>query len=211
MPIIESSTTAAQQTGPWYHASRYRPTVRTSRYVALLRGINVGGRNMVAMADLREAFEAGGYQAVSTYIRSGNVLFDSDAPRRSLEDDIEALLERRFGIPLVVVVRSHAQLRNVVHGAPEGFGSELDTYHSDVIFLKGALSARQAMRVVDLRQGVDQAWPGTGVLYFTRLSEQRAQSRMSHIVSTPEYQRMTIRNWKTTTTLLSLLDGRRVG
>ncbi len=191
--------------------SRYGPIVLTTRYVALLRGINVGGRNMVAMADLREAFEADGYEAVSTYIQSGNVLFESDAPRRSLEEDIEAVLERRFGVPLVVVVRPHAQLRNVVDRAPDGFGSEPDTYHSDVIFLKAPLSARQAMRVVELRQGVDQAWPGTGVLYFARLSERRAQSRMSRIVSTPEYQRMTIRSWKTTTTLLSLLDGRSAG
>ena len=53
-----------------------------TRYVALLRGINVGGRNPVAMADLREAFEAEGYDAVSTYIQSGNVLFESDAPSR---------------------------------------------------------------------------------------------------------------------------------
>ena len=158
-------------------------------------------------SDLRETFEADGYQAVSTYIQSGNVLFEADAPRRSLEDDVEAMLERRFGVPLVVVVRSHAQLRNVVNRAPDGFGSEPDTYHSDVIFLKAGLSAQQAMRVVALRHGVDQAWPGTGVLYFARLSERRAQSRMSRIVSTPEYQHMTIRSWKTTTTLLSLLDG----
>ena len=191
--------------------SRYGPVVRTTRYVALLRGINVGGRNMVAMADLREAFEADGYEAVSTYIQSGNVLFESDAPRRSLEDDIEAMLVRRFGVTLVAVVRSHAQLRNVVDRAPDGFGSEPDTYHSDVIFLKAGLSAQQAMRVVELRQGVDQAWPGTGVLYFARVSERRGQSRMSRIVSTPEYQRMTIRSWKTTTALLSLLDARRFG
>jgi uncharacterized protein (DUF1697 family) len=191
--------------------ARYGPIVRTTRYVALLRGINVGGRNLVAMADLREAFEADGYEAVTTYIQSGNVLFESDAPRRSLENDIEAVVERRFGVPLVVVVRSHAQLRNVVERAPDGFGSAPDIHHSDVIFLKAALSAQQAMRVVELRHGVDQAWPGTGVLYFQRVSERRAQSRMSRIVSTPEYQRMTIRSWKTTTALLSLLDGRRVG
>jgi uncharacterized protein (DUF1697 family) len=67
------------------------------------------------------------------------------------------------------------------------------------------------MRVVQLREGVDQAWPGTGVIYFARLSERRAQSRMSRIVGTPEYQKMTIRSWTTTTKLLSLLDARRVG
>ena len=64
------------------------------------------------------------------------------------------------------------------------------------------------MRVVELRDGVDQAWTGTGVLYFARLSERRTQSRMSSIVGTPEYKLMTIRSWNTTTKLLGLLDER---
>ena len=60
-----------------------------------------------------------------------------------------------------------------------------------------------------MRDGVDQAWPGTGVLYFARLSARRTQSKMSSIVGTPEYKLMTIRSWKTTTKLLALLDERR--
>jgi uncharacterized protein (DUF1697 family) len=180
--------------------------VRTTRYVALLRGINVGGRNRVAMADLREAFEAAGYRSVSTYIQSGNVLFATDSSRRALEDEIEAMLERRFGIPLVVVVRSLSQMRSVVAKAPHGFGEQPGAFHSDVLFLKAPLTAPQAMRVVGLREGVDQAWPGRGVLYFARLSERRTQSRMSSIVGTPEYKLMTIRSWATTTKLLDLLD-----
>ena len=178
----------------------------TTRYVALLRGINVGGRNKVAMADLREVFEAGGHTPVSTYIQSGNVLFGSDRPAASLEDELEGLLEQRFGVPLVVVVRSLRQLRNVVEKAPAGFGEHPDTYHSDAVFLKGPLTSRQAMKVVELREGVDRAWPGTGVLYFERLTERRTQSRMNRIMGTPEYRRMTIRSWRTTTTLLGLLD-----
>ena len=121
----------------------------------------------------------------------------------------QVLLERRLGFPLVVVVRSHRQLRNVVDKAPRGFGRAPDTYHSDVIFLKGRLSSRQAMRVVEQREGVDRAWPGTGVLYFARLSARRTQSRMSRIVGTPEYQQMTIRSWATTTKLLGLLEADR--
>ena len=178
----------------------------TKRYVALLRGINVGGRNKVAMAALRQALEDGGYGAVRTYIQSGNVLFESAAARRSLEDDIERLLEARFTVPLVVVVRSHDQFRAVVHRAPDGFGVAPAKYHSDVLFLKAPLTAKQAMRVVALRDGVDQVWPGTGVLYFARLSAARTKSRMSAIVGTPEYQQMTIRSWTTTTKLLALLD-----
>jgi uncharacterized protein (DUF1697 family) len=176
------------------------------RYVALLRGINVGGRNPVAMADLREVFESKGYSAVSTYIQSGNVLFESDARPDSLENELEAMLERRFKSAQVVVVRSYRQLRNIVDNAPEGFGAEPGTYHSDVLFLKSHLSSRQAMRVVALREGVDQAWPGSGVLYFARLSVRRVESRMSRIVGTPEYQQMTIRSWSTTTKLLDRLE-----
>jgi uncharacterized protein (DUF1697 family) len=177
------------------------------RYVALLRGINVGGRNPVAMADLRGAFEAAGFRAVSTYINSGNVLFESDRREQaSLEADLEAMLERRLGVPIVVMVRSHRQLRTVVDKAPDGFGAQPGTYHSDVIFLKGPLTPKKAMHVVKLREAVDQAWPGTGVVYFARLSERRTQSRMSSIVGTPEYQRMTIRSWTTTTKLLQLAN-----
>ena len=177
-------------------------------YVALLRGINVGGKNIVRMTDLRAAFEDAGYAAVSTYIQSGNVLFESDRPSTELESHIETLLERAFGLSLVVVVRSHQQLRNVVTRAPDSFGAAPDTYHSDVIFLKAPLSSSQALRAVDLRDGVDQAWPGTRVLYFSRLSERLSQSRLSRIASTKQYQNMTIRNWNTTTKLLTLLDKR---
>jgi len=182
--------------------------VSTTRYIALLRGINVGGRNKVPMADLRAALEGAGYDAVTTYIQSGNVCFATDAPAAALEADIEADLERRFGYPIVVVVRSHRQLRAVVTKAPAGFGTAPDTYHSDVVFLKQPLTSTAAMRVVFTRDGVDQAWPGAGVVYFARLSARRTESRMSRIMGTPEYANMTIRNWATTTKLLSLLDDR---
>lgn len=180
-----------------------------SRYVALLRGINVGGKNKVAMADLRAAFEDAGHEAVSTYIQSGNVLFESDRPAGELERAIEAVLEERYGVPLVVVVRSHRQLRAVVEKAPDGFGQQPDRFHSDVLFLRSPLTPAKAMGVVKLREEVDEAWAGTGVLYFARLSERRTQSRMSSIVGTPEYQLMTIRSWSTTTRLLALLDDRQ--
>jgi uncharacterized protein (DUF1697 family) len=174
------------------------------RYLALLRGINVGGKNPVPMAELRATFEDAGYGDVRTYIQSGNVLFSSDAPAKALEDGIETVLEARFGIPLVVVVRSHRQLRSVVQKAPDGFGAA--DHHCDAVFLKTGLSSAQAMRVVQVREGVDRAWPGDGVIYFDRVSALRTKSKMSKIVGTPEYKRMTIRSWSTTTKLLAMLD-----
>jgi uncharacterized protein (DUF1697 family) len=178
----------------------------TTHYVALIRGINVGGKNKVAMAYLRAAFEEAGFGDVRTYIQSGNVLFSSDTPAAALEEQIETFLERRYQTFLVVVVRSHRQLRAVVEKAPKGFGQSPDDHHSDVIFLRAPLTPKDAMGVVRLRDGVDQAWTGTGVLYFARLSAQRTRSLLGKIVGTPEYKQMTIRSWTTTTKLLALLD-----
>ncbi len=178
----------------------------TNRYVALLRGINVGGNNLIPMAELRRVVATAGMDDVRTYIQSGNVLFSTDRPRASLEGDLESALESAFGRPLMVVVRSHRQIRNVVTRAPEGFGTAPERYHSDVVFLRSPLTPSRAMGVVQLRDGVDRAWPGTGVIYFERLSAQRARSKMTKIVGTPPYQLMTIRSWSTTTKLLALLD-----
>lgn len=177
-----------------------------TRYVALLRGINVGGKNIIAMTDLRAALEAHGLENVSTYIQSGNVLFETDRPAKTLESEIEAALEKAFKVPLVVVLRSHRQLKSVIDKAPTGFGTDPDTYYSDAVFLKAPLTAKQVMGIVALRDGVDQAWPGTGVVYFARLGAQRTKSKMSKIVGTPEYKQMTIRSWTTTVKLLGLLD-----
>lgn len=182
-----------------------------TRYVALLRGINVGGKNKVAMADLRKEFEHLGCRNVSTYIQSGNVLFESDAARAELERDVEKVLERHLESAPVVVVRTHRQMQGVVAKAPDGFGAQPTTFHSDCIFLKDPLTPAKAMRVVSLRDGVDEAWTGTGVLYFARLSAERTKSRMGKIVGTEEYRSMTIRSWQTTTKLLALLDALRDG
>ena len=133
----------------------------SSQYVALLRGINVGGRNKVPMAELRATFEDAGHTDVRTYIQSGNVVFRSRAPRASLEVAVERMLERHLGFPLVVVVRSHAQLRSVVANAPAKFGANPKTFHSDAIFLRAPLTPAPATgAVVDALLAAGASRPG---------------------------------------------------
>ena len=76
----------------------------------------------------------------------------SEERARSLEAEVERVLERRFGFPIVVVVRSHAQLRSVVERAPAGFGAEPTRYHSDAIFLRAPLAPKQVMAITKLRE-----------------------------------------------------------
>ena len=177
------------------------------QYLALLRGINVGGKNLVKMEDLRACFEAMDVAEVATYIQSGNVLFR--APRQKSDElaaRIEAELSARFGIELRVVLVMERRLNEIVKSAPRGFGA--DTHLSDVLFLRKPLTAAKVMRIVEMKEGVDDAWAGPGVVYFSRLAAKASSSRLSRLVSRPEYKNITVRSWRTTTKLLALVDER---
>jgi uncharacterized protein (DUF1697 family) len=176
------------------------------KYVALLRGINVGGKNKVPMASLKKRLEELGFSNVSTYIASGNVILESDQPANQIKAQLEKALPESFKLDdelIKVLVLTRNQLQAVIDNKPEGFGEQPEKYHSDAIFLMGIDSAL-AMQLFNPREGVDKVWPGDGVIYSQRLSSQRTKSRLSKIMATPAYKSMTIRNWSTTTKLLEI-------
>jgi uncharacterized protein (DUF1697 family) len=172
-----------------------------------MRGINVGGKNKVQMANLKECLEELKFSNVSTYIASGNVILESDKPTDEIRTQTEQALLKNFKLDselIKVLVLSRAQLQATINSKPKGFGDHPEKYHSDVVFLMGIDSAH-AMSVFDPREGVDKVWPGDGVIYSQRLSVLRTKSRLSKIVGTPAYKSMTIRNWNTTIKLLEIL------
>ena len=179
-----------------------------TRYLILLRGINVGGRNKVPMAALRELLESHGHTKVSTYIASGNVILSSDQSAAAIKRELEEALPKVFKLDsdlIAVLVLTRAQLRAIVRKRPKGFGDHPDRFHSDAIFLMG-IDAPTAMKVFDPRAGVDEVWPGAGVIYSQRLSAERTKSRLGRIVGTPAYKSMTIRSWQTTLALLERME-----
>jgi uncharacterized protein (DUF1697 family) len=178
-----------------------------SRYVALLRGINVGGNNLIKMTELKACFEKQGFRDVVTYIQSGNVLFTAGATaREKLARWLEDAIARTFECRASVVLRSHEEMQRIVERAPKGFGTEPEKYRYDVIFLKEPLTATAAMKSVPTKEGVDEAHAGAGVLYFSRLIAKASLSKLSRVASLPVYKSMTIRNWNTTTKLLHMLE-----
>ena len=183
-------------------------------YLALLRGVNVGGKNKLAMSALSERLTDLGLEDVSTVLATGNVLLRSSKPARTLGQQIESVLVEDLGLhqePVKVLVLTAAQVKAVVEDKPDHFGDEPDTYHCDAIFLIG-ISASSAMTAFNPREGVDRIWPGEGVIYSQRLSAQRTKSRLSTVMSSPLYKSMTIRSWSTTVKLnnrLGALDASR--
>ena len=179
-------------------------------YLVLLRGINVGGKNKVPMAELRTVLEGLGFSNVSSYIASGNVFLDSKLSAAKVAEKIEAALPKAFKLDSEIVriaVLSAPELEAVVKKRPKGFGDEPAKYNSDAVFLMG-IDADEAMAVFSPRDGVDQVWPGDGVIYSQRLSAERTKSRLNRIMSSPHYKAMTIRSWQTTLALLELMRKR---
>ena len=181
-------------------------------YVALLRGVNVGGSNLIGMPALKTCFEAQGFRDVATYIQSGNVLFTAGrASERVLTRRIEEALSATFAYQSRVVVRSFEQMKEIVREAPKAFGARPAAYRYDVIFLKDPLTAAAAVKSMTARPGVDRVFAGNGVLYTSRLISRAAQSHLRRIIGTPAYQNMTIRSWNTTARLLELMERIRTG
>ena len=176
-------------------------------YVVLMRGINVGGKNKVPMADLRTCLEKLGFSNILTYIASGNVILESDKQPGEIKSQIEKALSENFTLDselIKVLVLTRNQLQSVIDSKPKGFGEQPEKYHSDAIFLMD-IDPNQAMAVFNPREGVDKIWPGNGVIYSQRLSALRTRSRLNRIMISPLYKSMTIRGWNTTTKLLQIL------
>lgn len=176
------------------------------KYVALLRGINVGGNHLIKMADLKACFEAQLLRDVATYIQSGQVVFTATARPAEIVRRLEAAILETFDCRTSVMLRSRKEMEQVVARAPKGFGAQPDKYRYDVIFLNPPLTAEAALAKIATKEGVDQAHAGAGVLYFSRLISKAAQSRLARVASLPIYKSMTIRNWRTTTTLLQMMS-----
>lgn len=175
-------------------------------YVALLRGINVGGKNPVRMNDLKECFLQAGFDGVSTYIQSGNVVFRSGMEQGGIMPAISSALKERLGIDVPVMVKSLTQMTAVVDQRPEGFGRNGGDFKYDVFFFSEGVDPREVHdNFIRARQGVDFITSGDHAIYVTRFRGELTKSFITKIISAPVYKNLTIRNWNTTYRLLEIM------
>ena len=173
-----------------------------ARHVVLLRGINLVRHNRIAMPELRRALEADGFRDVSTYVQSGNAVLSSRASSHRVADRVRALIEKRFGLNIIVLVRSHAELAEVVRRNPL---AKIATNPSRylVTFLSDELSSGFADDLASVAKQEPFAIIGREVYSW----------HPDGIGRTPLWERLaskslgiaaTSRNWTTVTTLLAM-------
>ena len=179
----------------------------STRYLALLRGINVGGKNKLPMKDVVELFVEAGCRDVRTYIQSGNVLFTADPHAvASLPKGVSARIAERFGYHVPVVVRTATQLDEVVHGNPFiERGVAEDALH--VLFLADRPDARR-VAALDPDRSPPDAFVVRGQEVYLWLPNGAGRTKLTTDYFDAALATIsTGRNWRTVTKLFELMDG----
>lgn len=171
-------------------------------YVALLRGINVGGNNKIAMQQLRVAFEQVGMQSVTTYINSGNVIFvDTSHQPKELVKKLEAIIEKTFGFAIKVLVRDINNIQAIVNALPELWKND-STMKCDVMFLWEAVANPTVIKQLTIKPEIDNVRYVAGALIWGVDRKNVTRSGIMKLVGTDLYRHMTIRNCNTARKLL---------
>jgi len=175
-------------------------------YVALLRGINVGGKHVLPMASLKQIFEQAGCTAVRTYIQSGNVIFESSgALARRLPDLVQEAIAAEHGFGAPVVIRSVTELTVIVHANPFLTVAEGSELH--VSFLASRPTASRVAALDPHRSPPDE-FAVIGREVYLRCPYGLARSKLNSAYFDSALGTVsTTRNWRTTCKLLELAGG----
>jgi uncharacterized protein (DUF1697 family)/menaquinone-dependent protoporphyrinogen IX oxidase len=205
---IAKTTTSVERIG-WEAVDEFIGKLinRMKTHIALLRGINVGGQNIIKMEALKQCFVSIGFSDVKTYIQSGNVMFKTpDIDKMKITETIENQLLKTFSIEIKTLILTADELVKIVENAPVNFGSEPEKFRYDVWFLLPSITADKIVSSVHLREGIDSSQAGENAIYTSRLASELGKSYLSKIIQTPLYKHITVRNWNTTTKLYNLID-----
>jgi uncharacterized protein (DUF1697 family) len=174
-------------------------------FVALLRGVNVGGKNMIRMSSLKVSFERMGFGDVATYINSGNVIFKTqEGNARKLERSIEGMLSSEHALECKVVVRSLSEMADLVKSLPETWGGD-GSWKYNVIFLRHSIDSENVLGGLKPESDIEQIVyrPGT-LLWSARISD-LSRTSMHRLPGQKLFQEMTVRNTNTTRKLYELM------
>ena len=174
-------------------------------FVALLRGVNVGGNNMISMSALKKSFEAMGFPHVSTYINSGNIIFTTkEKDARKLEKKLEQMLAKDYQLDSKVVLRSLPEMDKLVQSLPRQWQPNTD-WRYNVIFLRHTIDSEKILDELVVKDDIEEVTYCPGALLWAAQVSELTRTNMLKLSSKKMYQDMTIRNLNTTRKLCELM------
>ena len=177
------------------------------KYVALLRGINVGGNNRVEMKRLKVVFETLGFSDVKTYINSGNVIFSTKKmSTATLAKKIEGAIEKEFGFPVAVLVRDEKNIAAICKGIPNTWANNAKM-RTDVLFLWSEIDSQKIVKEFEVNAKIEHLKYQVGAIVWNIQKKNYNKSRVPKIMLRKDvYKNITIRNVNTVRKLNQLLS-----
>jgi uncharacterized protein (DUF1697 family) len=175
------------------------------RFVALLRGINVGGRTLIKMGELKACVEELGLDRVTTYIASGNVLFESaEEDAAKLQAKLEHAIEERFELPVKVVVLDRKRYARIVKAIPKAWVGDASV-RANVAFVRRGTDAKQVVRDLEPDPAIEHVKAVDGAILWATKRDALNQSVTRKLIGGAAYKQLTVRNLNTTLRLNELL------
>ena len=176
-------------------------------FIALLRGINVGGKNKLNMTELRAAFARRGFQEAETYINSGNVIFQSDLDENAVKTICEELIAEDFGLTIPVCVILAADLKETLSHAPEWWSKTPDTRH-DAFFTLPPITAEEIyVHIGAVKEEYEKVSFHGSVIFWSAPMATYSRTRWSKLSKDKTmYHAITVRNANTVIKLSELAD-----
>jgi uncharacterized protein (DUF1697 family) len=181
-------------------------------YIALLRGVNVGGNNKIAMPELKAAFEAAGFANVVTYINSGNMIFDSELDEMAVKAACEQAIAESFGLNITVGVITADELRDALAHAPDWWNTDKSSTNNAIFVILPATAESVCAEVGEAKPEYEKLACHGKVIFWTAPLATFSRTRWSKITQhKTAYNATTIRNANTTLKLLELTNGVKYG
>jgi uncharacterized protein (DUF1697 family) len=175
-------------------------------YIALLRGVNVGGNSMVSMATLKACFEQLGFKDIKTYINSGNVIFSTKQEATDvLAGRIETALDQVFDPGIRVLVKTREELQRLAADVPTVWVNDADM-RCDVMLLWPAIDKPSVLQKLPIKPEIEDIKYLSGAVLWRIDRPLVTKSRMNRIIGTPLYKQITIRNVSTVRKLVALAN-----
>lgn len=166
------------------------------KYVALLRGINVGTTKRIDMKQLKSLFEDLGYAKVSTYINSGNVSFDSDETPESILQQLDVCFRSKLGFEIPTLIKSQEEMQRIAAGIPEVWLND-EEQRTDVAYLFDEIDSSDIVDKLPFNKAVVHLLYIQGAVVWNLSREHYTKSRLNKLIGHPLYQLMTLRNVNT--------------
>jgi uncharacterized protein (DUF1697 family) len=176
------------------------------KFIALLRGVNVGGTSRVNMGELKSTMIDAGFENVSSYINSGNIIFCAkQIDTRELAILITTIIRKHFGHDIDVIVLSKNEWSGIINNAPKWWGHDSTRKHNLIVLLRPDDIDSVIEAMGELNNNIESAVPGNGVVYQSLSLKDIGKTTCGKLATNPICKRMTIRNHNTVTKILTLL------